>query len=92
MKLFLSISTGQEDMCYKADILHKLLKGIDGKTVSSTEFYSILRCLREDILQFDQYYKCETVFDICWEKDKGLHVIDISTRFYSATLTAKQID
>lgn len=96
MIFILSISTEQDPektgMHYKAYSLHNLLKGIDNMIVTSTEFYAILRCLREDILQLDQYYKYETVLDVYWAKDKALHVIDISTRFYSATLTAKQID
>lgn len=95
MILILSIFSEQDPektgMHYKAHYLHNLLKGIDNMIVTSTEFYTILRCLREDILQLDQYYKYETVLNVYWAKDKGLHVIDIYTRFYSATLTAKQI-
>lgn len=95
MIFILSISTEQDPVNkgqhYKAYSLHNLLKGIDNRIVTSSEFYAILRCMREDIQQLDRYYKCETVFDVYWAKDKGLHIIDISTRFYSAALTAKQI-
>lgn len=97
MNLIISISREQnisdkKDQYYKAHSIHNILKSIDNKIVSSVDFYSILRCLREDILQLDQYYKCETILDVHWVQDKSLHVINISTRFYSATITAKQID
>lgn len=96
MIFILSISTDHDPekkgQYYKAYALHNLLMRMDNKIVtSSTKLYDLLRCLREDIIQLDHYYNCETVLNVSWEKDKNQHVIAISTRFYSATLTAKQI-
>ena len=92
MIFMLSVIFHDQDNERHSYIPHNLLKGMDNRIIfTSSEFYGLLRCLRDDILQLDQHYKCETVLCFHWEKEKNQYVVDISNRLYSATLTAKQI-